>query len=229
MVGMFLFYLVQYTVILLLQQRPGGGRHDPAGAGGRPHGSPTGLRIAFRTRIGAILGVRRPGRHRGDGVLRFIQEPGGPVSWGKKKSSWPGWRGSGGPWPPTWLVPVLVHQRLGPIDVVKESAALFRKTWGEQMVGAGGDRTAHGAGGLRHPAPVGGGAHRGRRDAGAPPLRGGGDVVVLTATSLLGGLHRGSRAEGGLLRRAVPLRHHRLRGRGLPGGEMLSGAFQPKR
>jgi len=32
-------------------------------------------------------------------------------------------------------VPVLVTKDVGPIDAVKESAALFRKTWGEQVVG----------------------------------------------------------------------------------------------
>jgi len=32
-------------------------------------------------------------------------------------------------------VPVLVTKNLGPIDTVKESAHLFRKTWGEQVVG----------------------------------------------------------------------------------------------
>ena len=32
-------------------------------------------------------------------------------------------------------VPVLVTQNVGPIDAVKESAGLFKRTWGEQMVG----------------------------------------------------------------------------------------------
>jgi len=32
-------------------------------------------------------------------------------------------------------VPVLVTRDIGPIDVVKESAEMFRKTWGEQVVG----------------------------------------------------------------------------------------------
>jgi len=32
-------------------------------------------------------------------------------------------------------VPVLVTRDVGPIDVVKESAQMFRKTWGEQVVG----------------------------------------------------------------------------------------------
>jgi hypothetical protein len=32
-------------------------------------------------------------------------------------------------------VPVLVSRNMGPIDTVKESAALFKKTWGEQVAG----------------------------------------------------------------------------------------------
>ncbi len=32
-------------------------------------------------------------------------------------------------------VPVLVTEDVGPIDAVKESAQLFRRTWGEQVVG----------------------------------------------------------------------------------------------
>ncbi len=32
-------------------------------------------------------------------------------------------------------VPVLVSRDIGPVDVVKESASLFRRTWGEQVVG----------------------------------------------------------------------------------------------
>jgi hypothetical protein len=33
-------------------------------------------------------------------------------------------------------VPVLVSRDVGPIDAVKESAALFKRTWGEQIAGA---------------------------------------------------------------------------------------------
>lgn len=32
-------------------------------------------------------------------------------------------------------VPILVTKDVGPLDAVKESAALFRRTWGEQVVG----------------------------------------------------------------------------------------------
>jgi hypothetical protein len=35
-------------------------------------------------------------------------------------------------------VPVLVAREVGPIDAVKESAGLLRRTWGENLIGAGG-------------------------------------------------------------------------------------------
>jgi hypothetical protein len=36
------------------------------------------------------------------------------------------------------VVPVLVHEKVGPIEAVKRSMALLRRTWGEQIVGAAG-------------------------------------------------------------------------------------------
>ncbi len=33
------------------------------------------------------------------------------------------------------VIPVLVVEKMGPIDALKESAALLRKTWGEQLIG----------------------------------------------------------------------------------------------
>lgn len=36
------------------------------------------------------------------------------------------------------VVPVLAARDVGPLEAVKESAALFKRTWGEQVVGAGG-------------------------------------------------------------------------------------------
>ena len=36
------------------------------------------------------------------------------------------------------VVPVLVVENVGPIDAVKRSGALLRKTWGEQLIGGGG-------------------------------------------------------------------------------------------
>jgi hypothetical protein len=36
------------------------------------------------------------------------------------------------------VVPVLVSQKLGPIDAIKESAGLLKKTWGENLIGTAG-------------------------------------------------------------------------------------------
>jgi hypothetical protein len=41
-------------------------------------------------------------------------------------------------------VPVLVARNVGPIDAVKESAGLLRRTWGENLIGAGGIGLAFG-------------------------------------------------------------------------------------
>ena len=42
------------------------------------------------------------------------------------------------------VVPVLVTRDVGPIDALKESAATLKKTWGEQVAGAGGIGLAFG-------------------------------------------------------------------------------------
>ena len=42
------------------------------------------------------------------------------------------------------VVPVLVEQDVGPIDAVKESALLLKKTWGENLIGNGGIGVAFG-------------------------------------------------------------------------------------
>ena len=36
------------------------------------------------------------------------------------------------------VVPVLVTENIGPVDAIKRSAGLLRKTWGEQLIGVGG-------------------------------------------------------------------------------------------
>jgi hypothetical protein len=42
------------------------------------------------------------------------------------------------------VVPVLVAQDIGPIDAVKESAGLLKRTWGENLIGNGGIGVAFG-------------------------------------------------------------------------------------
>ncbi|HSG10046.1 MAG TPA: DUF6159 family protein [Longimicrobiales bacterium] len=122
----FLFYLVQYTVIFFFNSALVGAaliRLD----GGDPTVS-DGLSIAFG-RLGAILGYAAVAATVGM-ILRAISERSGFVGRlviGLVGMAWT---------LATYLaVPVLVTKNLGPIDTVKESAQLFRKTWGEQVVG----------------------------------------------------------------------------------------------
>jgi len=122
----FLFYLVQYTVIFFFNSALVGAaliRLD----GGDPTVS-DGLSIAF-SRLPAIVGYAAVAATVGM-ILRFISERSGflgRIAMGLVGMAWT---------LATYLaVPVLVTKDLGPIDTVKESARLFKKTWGEQVVG----------------------------------------------------------------------------------------------
>ena len=122
----FLFYLIQYIVVTfanaalvgaaLIRLRGG----DPTLADG--------LRIAW-SRAGVILGYSLIGATVGV-ILRAIQERAGIVgqiaagivgiAWGLI----------------TFLVvPVLVVEQIGPIEAIRRSGALLKRTWGEQIVG----------------------------------------------------------------------------------------------
>jgi len=94
-------------------------------------GDPTvadGLRIAWR-HIGAIVGYAVIAATVGL-ILRAISERGGVfarIAAGLVGLAWT---------LVTYLtVPVLVSKDIGPIDAVKESAAVFKRTWGEQVIG----------------------------------------------------------------------------------------------
>lgn len=122
----FVFYLVQYTVIFFFNSALVGAaliRLD----GGDPTVS-DGLSIAF-SRLGAILGYAALAATVGM-IFRAISERSGPVGRlvvGLVGMAWT---------LATYLaVPILVTKNLGPIDTVKESAQLFKTTWGEQVVG----------------------------------------------------------------------------------------------
>ena len=122
----FLFYLVQYTVIFFFNSALVGAaliRLD----GGDPTIS-DGLAIASK-RMSTIVGYAMIAATVGM-VLRFISERSGFL--GRLAAGFLGmaWTLT------TYLtVPVLVTKNVGPIDAVKESAALFKATWGEQVVG----------------------------------------------------------------------------------------------
>jgi Family of unknown function (DUF6159) len=125
----FLFYVVQYSVIIfcntalvgaaLIRLRGG----DPTVADG--------FRLA-QSRIGHILGYAVIAATVGV-ILRAISERSGFI--GKLVVSFVGlaWNLA------TFLVvPVLAAEDVGPMDAVKRSAAYLRKTWGEQIVGTAG-------------------------------------------------------------------------------------------
>ena len=127
--GLFAFYLVQYFVIIFFNSalvgaaliRLRGG--DPTVADG--------FRIAM-SKLPAILGYAAVSATVGL-ILRMIQERAGFIGrWvaGLLGMAWT---------VATFLVvPVLVNQDVGPIDAVKRSAELLKKTWGENLIGNGG-------------------------------------------------------------------------------------------
>ncbi|MDH3272308.1 MAG: DUF6159 family protein [Gemmatimonadota bacterium] len=123
---MFLFYVVQYTVIFFFNSALVGAaliRLD----GGDPTVS-DGLAIASK-RMGSILGYAVMAATVGM-VLKMISERGGIFAKIATAIAGMAWTLA------TYLaVPVLVTKDIGPIDAVKESAAIFKRTWGEQVTG----------------------------------------------------------------------------------------------
>jgi hypothetical protein len=126
---LFVFYLVLYTVInfcnaalvgaALIRLRGG----DPT--------AEDGFRIAA-ARVGPIVGYALIGATVGV-VLQAVRERAGFVGTlfaGLLDAAWG---------VVTFLViPVLVVEEVGPIEAVKRSAALLKRTWGEQLIGASG-------------------------------------------------------------------------------------------
>lgn len=125
----FLFYLVQYCVIVFFNSALVGAaliRLD----GGNPSLA-DGLRIAAG-KILPILGYAAIAATVGV-VLRSVQ----------RRAGWlgrivVGFLGVAWTVASFLVVPVLVSRDVGPIDAVKHSALLLKKTWGENLVGQGG-------------------------------------------------------------------------------------------
>lgn len=131
----FLFYLCQYFVIFFFNSALVGAamiRLD----GGDPTVA-DGLRIAA-SRAGAILGYAFIAATVGM-ILRAIQERVGII--GKIIV---GLIGFGWTLATFLVVPVLVAKDVGPVEAVKESAALLKETWGENVIGQGGIGLAFG-------------------------------------------------------------------------------------
>jgi hypothetical protein len=120
----FLFYLVMYTVVIFSNTALVGAamiRLD----GGNPTLA-DGFRIA-RERLGIIVAYAAISATVGM-ILRAISERGGLI--GQIASSILGFAWS----VLTFLViPVLVMEKVGPVDAIKRSGALLKQTWGEQL------------------------------------------------------------------------------------------------
>ncbi|MDA0328674.1 MAG: DUF6159 family protein [Gemmatimonadetes bacterium] len=123
---MFLFYVVQYTVIFFFNAALVGAALIRLDGGDPTVGD--GLAIASK-RMGAIIGYAVIAATVGM-ILRMISERGGIFA--KIAAAFAGvaWTLA------TYLaVPILVTKDIGAIDAIKESAAVFRRTWGEQVTG----------------------------------------------------------------------------------------------
>lgn len=125
----FLFYLVQYFVIFFFNSALVGAAMIRLDGGDPTVGD--GLRIA-RSKALPILGYAAIAATVGM-VLRAIQERAGFV--GRLVS---GALGVAWTLASFLVVPVLVTRDVGPVDAVKESALLLKKTWGENLIGQGG-------------------------------------------------------------------------------------------
>ena len=125
----FLFYLSQYFVIFFFNaalvsaamMRLDGG--SPTVSDGLRIASSKAVNILGYAAIAATVGL----------VLRAIQERVGFI--GKIIT---GIIGAGWTMATYLVVPVLVARDVGPIDAVKESAMLLKKTWGENVIGQAG-------------------------------------------------------------------------------------------
>ncbi|HQY49353.1 MAG TPA: DUF6159 family protein [Thermomonas sp.] len=125
----FLFYLVQYFVIFFFNSALVGAALIRLDGGNPTLGD--GLRIAGSKWV-SILGYAAVAATVGL-ILRSLQE----------RAGWLG-RIAVGFLGVAWtvasflVVPVLVSRNVGPIDAIKESALLLKKTWGENLIGQGG-------------------------------------------------------------------------------------------
>jgi len=125
----FVFYFVQYGVIFFFNSALVGAAMIRLDGG-----DPTvrdGLRIAS-SKIVPILGYAAIAATVGV-ILRAVQERAGVI--GRIVSGFIGlaWTVAS-----FLVVPVLVSRDVGPIEAVKESALLLKKTWGENLIGQGG-------------------------------------------------------------------------------------------
>jgi hypothetical protein len=126
---LFAFYLVQYSVIIFFQTALTGV------ALMHLRGEPTSVRAGFalaRSRVGNIIGYALIAATVGL-VLRMVQERLGLI--GRLVVGFLGlaWTVA------TFLVvPLIANENVGPIDAVKRSVELLKRSWGENLIGNGG-------------------------------------------------------------------------------------------
>ena len=126
---LFVFYLVTYTVTFYFQTALVGAALIRLDGGDPTLGD--GLRMAT-SRLPQIIGYALIAATVGM-ILRWISERTGLI--GQIVIGIVGF---------VWniatflVVPVLVTENVGPVDAIKRSAGLLRKTWGEQLIGVGG-------------------------------------------------------------------------------------------
>lgn len=125
----FLFYLAQYFVIFYFNTALVGAAMIRL-RGGDPTVA-DGLGIAW-SKVGTIFGYALIAATVGM-ILRAIEERAGTIG------KWiTGLLGAAWTVVTFMTVPILVSRDIGPIDAVKESALLLKKTWGENLIGQGG-------------------------------------------------------------------------------------------
>jgi hypothetical protein len=123
----FLFYLVQYTVMIFFNSALVGAALIRLRGGNPTIGD--GLRVASR-HVGSIIGYAALSATLGV-ILRAIASRTGTLGRIVASLVGLGWNLA------TYLVvPVLVVEGLGPLDAIKRSAALLKQTWGEQIAGS---------------------------------------------------------------------------------------------
>jgi hypothetical protein len=125
---LFLFYLVQYTVINFANSALVGAAMIRLRGGDPTLGD--GFRVAF-SRFGAIVGYALIAATVGI-ILQALSRRGALANIVRSLIGL-AWNLA------TYLVvPVLVVENVGPIEAIKRSANLLRRTWGEQIVGGAG-------------------------------------------------------------------------------------------
>jgi hypothetical protein len=125
----YVFYVCQYFVIFFFNTALVG-----AAMIRLEGGDPTvadGLAIA-KSKIGAILGYAAIAATVGI-ILKAIEERAGFIGQIVVAMIGTAWTIA-----TALVVPVLVAQDVGPVEAVKESVVLLKKTWGENIIGAGG-------------------------------------------------------------------------------------------